>query len=109
MGARERGHPRLHGPNGCKLALIICHDGQFPEMARVRHKGAEIMIYRHTAPIRDSWRPHELHQRGVREPHGHRGGACGSDGDFDSMGEGMIVNFDGAKPAAHPPVALAAG
>src|SRR6266853_1934443 len=43
------GIPVITGPNGAKIALIICHVGM-----------------------------------------------CGSDGTFDSMGEGMIVNFDGA-------------
>ena len=32
------------GPNGGWLALIICHDGMFPEMAReCAYKGADIM------------------------------------------------------------------
>src|SRR6478752_3251305 len=42
------GIPVIEGPNGAKIALIICHVGM-----------------------------------------------CGSDGTFDSMGEGMMVNFDG--------------
>ena len=47
------------GPKGAKIALIICHDGMFPEMAReCAYKGAEIMLRTagYTAPIRDAWR-----------------------------------------------------
>ena len=36
------GIPVCDGPNGAKLALIICHDGMFPEMAReCAYKGAK--------------------------------------------------------------------
>ena len=55
----DLGIPVIDGPNGCKLALIICHDGMFPEMAReCAYKGAEIMLRTagYTAPIRNSWR-----------------------------------------------------
>ena len=51
--------PVIDGPKGAKLALIICHDGMFPEMAReCAYKGAEIMLRTagYTAPIRDAWR-----------------------------------------------------
>ena len=64
----DLGIPVIDGPKGCKLALIICHDGMFPEMAReCAYKGAEIMIRTagYTAPIRDSL---ALHQPGQRLP-----------------------------------------
>ena len=52
------GIPVCDGPNGSKIALIICHDGMFPEMAReCAYKGANIMLRTagYTAPIRQAW------------------------------------------------------
>ena len=91
--------PVIDGPNGCRLALIICHDGMFPEMAReCAYKGAEIMIRTagYTAPIRDSWR--FTNQANAFCNLMVTANVCmsGSDGTFDSMGEGMVVNFDGS-------------
>jgi formamidase len=92
------GIPVVDGPKGCKLSLIICHDGMFPEMAReAAYKGAEIMLRTagYTAPIRQAWRftnqANSFHNLMVTA----NVCMCGSDGTFDSMGEGMIVNFDG--------------
>jgi formamidase len=94
----DLGIPVITGPKGCKLGLIICHDGMFPEMAReAAYKGAEIMLRTagYTAPIRQSWRftnqANSFHNLMVTA----NVCMCGSDGTFDSMGEGMIVNFDG--------------
>ena len=92
------GIPVCNGPKGCKLALIICHDGMFPEMAReCAYKGAEIMIRTagYTAPIRNSWRFTNKANSFQNLMVTANVCMCGSDGDFDSMGEGMIVNFDG--------------
>ena len=95
----DLGIPVIDGPKGAKLALIICHDGMFPERAReCAYKGAEIMLRTagYTAPIRDSWRftnrANSLHNLMITA----NVCMCGSDGSFDSMGEGMIVNFNGA-------------
>lgn len=94
----DGGIPVVTGPNGSRIALIICHDGMFPEMAReCAYKGAEIMIRTagYTAPIRDSWR--FTNQSNAFCNLMVTANVClsGSDGQFDSMGEGMIVNFDG--------------
>ncbi|MBE7383307.1 MAG: formamidase [Leptolyngbya sp. SIO1E4] len=92
------GIPVCEGPNGSTLALIICHDGMFPEMAReCAYKGAEIMIRTagYTAPIRHSWRVTNQANAFCNLMVTASVCMCGSDGTFDSMGEGMIVNFDG--------------
>jgi formamidase len=71
----------------------------FPEMAReCAYKGAEIMIRTagYTAPIRDAWR--FTNQANAFCNLMITANVCmsGSDGTFDSMGEAMVVNFDGA-------------
>ena len=94
----DLGIPVCKGPNGCTLALIICHDGMFPEMAReAAYKGAEIMIRTagYTAPIRHSWRISNQANAFSNLMQTASVCMCGSDGSFDSMGEGMFVNFDG--------------
>lgn len=94
----DRGIPVIEGPKGAKLALIICHDGMFPEMAReCAYKGAEIMLRTagYTAPIRKAWRFTNQANAFSNLMVTANVCMCGSDGSFDSMGEGMIVNFDG--------------
>jgi formamidase len=94
----DLGIPVIDGPNGAKIALIICHDGMFPEMAReCAYKGAEIMIRTagYTAPVRDAWRFTNQANAFCNLMVTANVCMCGSDGTFDSMGEGMIVDFDG--------------
>jgi formamidase len=94
----DLGIPVVTGPKGAKIALIICHDGMFPEMAReAAYKGAEIMLRTagYTAPIRESWRFTNQTNAFCNLMITANVCMCGSDGTFDSMGEGMIVNFDG--------------
>ncbi len=93
------GIPVCTGPNGSKIALIICHDGMFPEMARESaYKGAEIMIRTagYTAPIRHSWKITNQANAFCNLMVTASVCMCGSDGTFDSMGEAMFVNFDGS-------------
>ena len=95
----DLGIPVIDGPNGCKLALIICHDGMFPEMAReCAYKGAEIMLRTagYTAAIRHSWRI--TNQANAFQNLMVTASVCmsGSDGTFDSMGEAMVCDFDGS-------------
>jgi formamidase len=94
----DLGVPVCEGPRGSKLALIICHDGMFPEMAReCAYKGAEIVLRTagYTAPIRHAWRITNQANAFCNLAVTASVCLCGSDGVFDSMGEGMIVNFDG--------------
>ena len=70
----------------------------FPEMAReCAYKGAEVMLRTagYTAPIRHSWRCTNMANSFQNLMVTCNVCMCGSDGSFDSMGEGMIVNFDG--------------
>jgi len=94
----DKGIPICEGPNGCKLALIICHDGMFPEMAReCAYKGAEIMLRTagYTRPIRHAWKITNQANAFCNLMVTANVCMAGSDGSFNSMGEGMIVNFDG--------------
>ncbi|MDU7438861.1 MAG: formamidase [Klebsiella pneumoniae] len=99
----DGGIPVCDGPRGCKLALIICHDGMFPEMAReCAYKGAEIMIRTagYTAPIRHAWQITNQANAFANLMQTASVCMCGSDGTFDSMGEAMFVDFDGTLMAS---------
>lgn len=94
----DLGIPVCDGPNGSTLALIICHDGMFPEMAReCAYRGADIMLRTagYTAPIRHAWKI--TNQANAFCNLMYTASVCmaGSDGVFNSMGEGTVVNFDG--------------
>lgn len=92
------GVPVCEGPNGVKLSLIICHDGMFPEMAReAAYKGAEVILRTagYTAPIRHAWRITNQSNAFQNLAYTASVCMCGSDGTFDSMGQGMFCSFDG--------------
>jgi formamidase len=92
------GLPVIDGPKGLKLALIICHDGMFPEMAReCAYKGAELMLRTagYTAPIAHAWKITNQANAFQNLMATASVCLCGSDGSFDSMGEGMFCDFDG--------------
>ena len=97
------GIPVCDGPNGSKLALIICHDGMFPEMAReCAYKGANIMLRTagYTAPIRNAWQVTNHANAFCNLMYTASVCMCGSDGTFNSMGEGMIVGYEGTVLAS---------
>jgi formamidase len=98
----DLGIPVCDGPKGAKIALIICHDGMFPEMAReAAYKGAEIMLRTagYTAPIRHAWKISNQANAFSNLMATASVCLCGSDGTFNSMGEGMFCNFDGTMIA----------
>jgi formamidase len=95
----DLGIPVIDGPRGCKLALIICHDGMFPEMAReAAYRGAEILLRTagYTAPVRQAWR--FTNQANAFCNLMITASVCmsGSDGTWDSMGEAMVCDFEGS-------------
>ncbi|WP_339805337.1 formamidase [uncultured Marinobacter sp.] len=92
------GIPVCEGPNGSTLALAICHDGMFPEVAReCAYKGANIMLRTagYTAPIRHAWKITNQANAFCNLMVTANVCLAGTDGTFNSMGEGMVVNFDG--------------
>ena len=96
------GIPVCDGPRGSRIGLIICHDGMFPEMAReCAYKGAEIILRTagYTAPVRHAWTISNQANAFSNLAVTASVCLCGSDGTFDSMGEGMIINFDGVPLA----------
>ncbi len=92
------GLPVCEGPNGSTLGLAICHDGMFPEVSReLAYKGADVILRTagYTRPIRHSWRITNQANAFCNLAYTASVAMCGSDGTNDSMGEGMIVGFDG--------------
>ena len=97
------GIPVCDGPNGSKLALIICHDGMFPEMAReAAYRGADVMLRTagYTSPIRNAWRITNQANAFCNLLYTASVCMCGSDGVFNSMGEAMVVDFEGTPIVA---------
>jgi formamidase len=97
------GIPVCDGPNGSKLALIICHDGMFPEMAReCAYKGATVMLRTagYTGPIRPAWRMTNQANAFCNLMYTASVCMCGSDGVFNSMGEAMVVDHEGTVIAS---------
>ncbi len=87
------------GPAGSKLAVIICHDGMFPEVAReAAYKGANVAIRTagYTAPIRNAWRFTNQSNAFCNLMWTVSVCMAGDDGTGRSMGEGMICDYEGS-------------
>jgi formamidase len=87
------------GPAGSKLAVIICHDGMFPEVAReAAYKGANVAIRTagYTVPIRNAWRFTNQSNAFCNLMWTVSVCMAGDDGTGRSMGEGMICDYEGS-------------
>ncbi|KAK3721787.1 hypothetical protein LTR37_002952 [Vermiconidia calcicola] len=94
----NRGIPVFEGPGGICMAHIICHDGQFPEMAHeCAYKGAEVMIRTagYTSPIKNSWEITNRTNSFCNLMWTCSVALAGSDDTFTSMGEAMFCNPEG--------------
>ncbi|KAF2172353.1 hypothetical protein M409DRAFT_17588 [Zasmidium cellare ATCC 36951] len=94
----NRGIPIFEGPRGIRMAHIICHDGQFPEMARESaYQGAETLIRTagYTAPIKPSWEITNRSNAFCNLLWTCSVALAGSDGTFNSMGEAMFCSPEG--------------
>ncbi|KAK3074691.1 hypothetical protein LTR53_002698 [Teratosphaeriaceae sp. CCFEE 6253] len=94
----NRGIPTFIGPNGIRMAHIICHDGQYPEMAReCAYLGAEVMLRTagYTSPIKNSWEITNRSNAFTNLMWTCSVALTGSDGTFNSMGEAQFCNPEG--------------
>ncbi|WP_127783008.1 formamidase [Rhodococcus sp. X156] len=97
------------GPGGSRLALLICHDGMFPEVAReAAYRGANVLLRTagYKFPLQQSWRitneANAFHNLAFTASVA----LAGDDGNsIGSMGESMVCDFEGtvlAKGDATP-------
>jgi formamidase len=91
----SQGIPVFDGPGGVKMAHIICHDGQFPEVAReCAYKGAEIMLRTagYTSPIKSSWEITNRSNAFCNLMWTASVALAGSDGTFNSSELFLLIN-----------------
>ena len=86
------------GPGDIKYSLIICHDGQFPEMAReAAYLGAEVLLRTagYTPPIQSSWELTNRANAFSNLMYTVSVALAGSDGTLRSMGQALFVGPEG--------------
>jgi formamidase len=95
----DLGIPVCDGPKGSKLALIICHDGMLPEMAReAAYKGANVILRTagYTDPLRHAWRITNQVNAFTNVAYTASVALAGGDATgIWSIGEAMICDIDG--------------
>lgn len=92
------GMPVCDGPGGSKLAVCICHDGMFPELAReAAYKGANvyIRISGYSTQVNEQWMLTNRSNAWQNLMYTVSVNLAGYDGVFYYFGEGQVVNFDG--------------
>jgi len=95
----DLGIPVCDGPAGAKLALIICHDGMLPEMAReAAYKGANVILRTagYTDPVRHAWQITNQVNAFTNVAYTASVALTGADATgVWSIGEAMICDIDG--------------
>lgn len=92
------GIPVCEGPKGCKIAVAICHDGMFPEVAReAAYRGAELLlrIAGYSASLRHQWQLTAQADAFCNLMYTASVCGCSAAGPFGGMGEAIVVGFDG--------------
>ena len=92
------GMPVCDGPKGSKLAVCICHDGMFPELAReAAYKGANvyIRISGYSTQVNDQWIWTNRTNAWQNLMYTISVNLAGYDGVFYYFGEGTVCNYDG--------------
>ena len=90
--------PVCDGPKGSKLAVNICHDGMFPELAReAAYKGANvyIRISGYNTLVNDQWIWTNRANAWQNLMYTLSVNLAGYDGTFYYFGEGTVCNYDG--------------
>ncbi|GER67938.1 formamidase [Weizmannia acidilactici] len=96
--AGNLGMPVCDGPGGSKLAVCICHDGMFPEIAReAAYKGANVLIRisGYSTQVNDQWILTNRSNAWHNLMYTLSVNLAGYDGIFYYFGEGQVCNFDG--------------
>jgi formamidase len=87
------------GPGGSTLALLICHDGMFPEVAReAAYLGANVLLRTagYKFPLQQSWRITNQANAFQNLAYTASVALAGEDGNaIGSMGEAMVCDFEG--------------
>ncbi|OCQ51965.1 Formamidase [Photorhabdus australis subsp. thailandensis] len=92
------GMPVCEGPKGSKLAVCICHDGMFPELAReAAYKGCNVFIRisGYSTQVNDQWIWTNRTNAWQNLMYTVSVNLAGYDEVFYYFGEGTICNYDG--------------